>query len=91
MKQAQKLGDEANDLSGRVATTQTRLKQLEDQAEIDSQQAKDAKDRLGHAKVIVNDFSDQVNRVMDSVRVILSELDDLTDIGTHSKSYFPKI
>lgn len=75
--------DEAESLSSRVAVTESRLKKLEEQAELDEVLTMEAKKKVGQTKISVSEASKQVQKALVDVEDILSELQDLTDVGKY--------
>ncbi|KAK6627638.1 hypothetical protein RUM44_010117 [Polyplax serrata] len=83
-KKAGRLRDEADSLSGRVAVTESRLKKLEEQAELDEVLTTEAKKKVGQTKISVSEASKQVQKALMDVSDILGELQDLSDIDEES-------
>lgn len=93
---ARLLRSEADNLNARVATTEVRMSNLENNAKKDDDLTKEAKDKVGQANADAAEAQKQVEKALREVNLITEELaslrnidvEDLNRLGMIYTSYF---
>lgn len=78
--EAQKLHYEANNLRSRIASTESRFGKLEELADKDDELTESAKAKVGQAKTDSEDVQKQMQKALDSIKLITNELQNMKDI-----------
>lgn len=79
--EAQKLHYEANNLRSRIASTESRFGKLEEMANKDDELTETAKAKVGQAKTDSEEVQKQMQKALDNIKSIVSELDNMKEIS----------
>lgn len=79
--EAQKLHYEATNLRSRIASTESRFGKLEEMANKDDELTETAKAKVGQAKTDSEEVQKQMQKALDNIKSIVSELDNMKDIS----------
>lgn len=72
---------EANNLRSRIASTESRFGKLEEMANKDDELTETAKAKVGQAKTDSEEVQKQMQKALDNIKSIVSELDNMKDIS----------
>lgn len=79
--EAQKLSSEAGNLRARIANTESRFGNLEDLANKDDILSEAAKAKVGQAKTDTEEVQRKVQKSLDYIKSIATELDNMREIS----------
>lgn len=79
--EAQKLHYEATNLRTRITGTEGRFGNLEELADKDDELTENAKAKVGQAKTDSEEVQKQMQKSLDSIKSIISELENMKDIS----------
>lgn len=79
--EAQQLHYEANKLRSRIDGTQSRFGKLEELADKDDELTETAKAKVGQAKTDSEEVQKQMQKALDSIKSIISELENMKEIS----------
>lgn len=72
---------EANNLRSRIASTESRFGKLEEMANKDDELTETAKAKVGQAKTDSEEVQKQMQKALDNIKSIVSELDNMKEIS----------
>lgn len=76
-----KLHSEAKNLRSRIDSTDTRFGKLQDLAKEDDGLTETAKAKVGQAKIDSEEVQKQMQKALDDIKSIISELDNMKEIS----------
>lgn len=72
---------EANNLRTRISSTESRFGKLEEMADKDDELTETAKAKVGQAKTDSEEVQKQMQKALDDIKSIVSELDNMKEIS----------